>query len=107
MLLIITTLTDTSQLADLRTDPKTLPVDSVDSGVLNGLLNGMLGGDPAEAKAKLEAATKNANDITGLVKTKKKAKAEPAPTDAGSSKRKLETVEEDTDGKRAKTEDLA
>jgi HAT1-interacting factor 1 len=96
------------QLADLRTDPKTLPIDSVDASLLQGLLGGMLGGNPAEQKAKLEAATKTANDITGLVKTKKKDKAVAASSDAGGSKRKLDAVdEEEANGKRAKTEDLA
>jgi HAT1-interacting factor 1 len=74
------------------------------------MVGGMLGGmDPAAQKAKLQEVTKSANDITGLVKTKKKEKVPAAsgPSDSGSSKRKLEVVEEDAvDGKRAKTEDL-
>jgi len=67
----------------------------------------MLGGNPAEQKAKLEAATKSANDISGLVKTKKKDKVAAPSSDAGGSKRKLDAVEEETNGKRAKTEDLS
>lgn len=67
----------------------------------------MLGANPAEQKAKLEAATKSANDITGLVKSKKKDKVAAASSDAGGSKRKLDADDETADGKRAKTEDLA
>lgn len=102
--------TDIPQLADLNTDPKSQAFDSIDKSVFQGLLGGMIGADPAAQKAKLEEATKAANDITGLVKTKKKEKAPaPAPTassDAGSSKRKLEVEEEGANGKRAKTEEI-
>jgi HAT1-interacting factor 1 len=70
----------------------------------------MLGADAATQKAKLAEATASANDISGLVKTRKKEKpAAHAPTtsnDTGSSKRKLEVQEDGANGKRAKTEEI-
>ena len=83
--------------------------DSIDPSVMQGLLGSIFTADSATQKAKLEEATKTANDITGLVKVKRKEKAPATPatsSHAGSSKRKLE-VEEDTTGKRAKTEEIS
>lgn len=84
----------------------------MDQTVFQGLLGGLLGADAATQKAKLAEATQAANDISGLVKTKKKEKA-PAPAPAASasaeasgSKRKLEVEEDGMNGKRAKTEEM-
>jgi HAT1-interacting factor 1 len=96
--------------ADLQSDPTKQAFDSIDSSVFQGLLGGLLGADAATQKAKIAEATQNANDVTGLVKTKKKAKAPapaPATTAASSSKRKLEVEDGAADGKRAKTEEPA
>lgn len=92
-----------TRVADLKSDP-TQQIDSIDPTVFQGLLGGLLGADAATQKAKLAEATKTANDVTGLVKTKKKPK--PA-ADAGTSngKRKLEVDDGDASGKRAKTEE--
>ncbi|KAF2711298.1 hypothetical protein K504DRAFT_427552 [Pleomassaria siparia CBS 279.74] len=97
-----------TRLTDLQTDPAKQQVDSFDPSVFQGLLGGLLGADPATKKTKLAEATKSANDVTGLVRTKKKA---PAPatsisTETGSSKRKLEEEDEGAHGKRAKTEEM-
>lgn len=88
----------------------------IDPSVFAGLLGGLVGGNTEEAKAKLEAAKATANDLSGLVKTKKKEKvsaasasatAVSASTDASSSKRKINLEVEDTpNGKRAKTEEM-
>jgi len=96
------------QLADLKEDPTKQQFDSIDPSVFQGLLGGLLGADAATQKAKLAEATKSANDISGLVKTRKKEKAPAAAAsrDAGSSKRKLEVEEGGFDGKRAKTEEM-
>ncbi|CBX95896.1 hypothetical protein IAQ61_004719 [Plenodomus lingam] len=96
---------------DLQSDPTKQEFDSIDPSVMQGLLGGLLGADAATQKAKIAEATKSANDVTGLVKTKKKAKA-PAPpasnSAAGSSgKRKLEVDEAGQEGKRSKTEEPA
>jgi HAT1-interacting factor 1 len=56
----------------------------------------------------LAEATQSANDISSLVKPRKKEKA-PAPaasSNASSSKRKLDVEDDGMDGKRAKTEEM-
>lgn len=100
------------QLVDLKEDPTKQQYESVDQSVFQGLLGGLLGADAATQKAKLAEATQSANDISGLVKTRKKEKAPAAAAtasaseDAGSSKRKLEVEEDGLNGKRAKTEEM-
>jgi HAT1-interacting factor 1 len=79
---------------------------------MQGILGGLIGADAATQKAKLEEVTRQANDISGLVKTRKKEKAVPAAASASASndpksKRKLEVNEDASNGKRAKTEDIA
>ena len=93
----------------MKQDPTKQQFDTIDPSVFQGLLGGLLGADAATQKAKLAEATKSANDISGLVKTRKKEKAPPAPavsSDASSSKRKLEVEDEPMEGKRAKTEEV-
>jgi HAT1-interacting factor 1 len=99
----------TTRVTDLKADPTKQEVDSIDPTVFQGLLGGLLGVDAATQKAKIAEATKSANDVTGLVKTKKKPKpAAPSTAAAGSSgKRKLEVEGDDANGKRAKTEEPA
>jgi HAT1-interacting factor 1 len=96
----------TTRVTDLKADPTKQPVDSIDPTVFQGLLGGLLGVDAATQKLKIAEATKSANDVTGLVKTKKKPKPEPAAA-SSSGKRKLEAEDADANGKRAKTEDPA
>lgn len=48
---------------------------------MTGILGAVIGETAAETKARVEEATKTANDLTGLVR-KKKAKDTPAATDA-------------------------
>jgi len=77
-----------------------------------GLLAEMLGESPAQSKARIDEASKNANDISGLVRHKKKPKAEPSDTAAGpetstatNGKRKLdESADMGVEGKKAKLE---
>ncbi|KAF1979676.1 hypothetical protein BU23DRAFT_496457 [Bimuria novae-zelandiae CBS 107.79] len=100
-----------TRLADLKEDPTKQKVDTVDQSVFQGLLGGLLGATPEEQKKKLAEATQSANDISGLVKTRKKEKSAPAASastsaDASSTKRKLEVEEEGANGKRAKTEEV-
>jgi HAT1-interacting factor 1 len=80
---------------------------------LSSVFAQFLGESPAEQKAKLEEATKNANDLSGLVRHKKKPKPAPAvsngtsatETSNGNGKRKLEDVAEgEVEGKKAKVE---
>jgi len=68
-------------------------------------LGSILGESPAQQKQRIEAATKGANDLTGLVKHKNQPKT-AAPSSA-SAKRKLED-EGELDGgkeKKARVED--
>jgi HAT1-interacting factor 1 len=92
----------------LKEDPTKQQFDSIDPSVFQGLLGGLLGADSATQKAKLAEATKSANDISGLVKTRKKEKApaQAASGGASSSKRKLDVADDGINGKRAKTEEM-
>ena len=80
---------------------------------LGGILGSTLGEPPAEVAARIEEAKKTANDLTGLVRLKKKlatdSAAEPNTTSNGANganrKRKAEDDPEDSDSKKAKVED--
>ncbi|KAI9661280.1 MAG: hypothetical protein M1821_009607 [Bathelium mastoideum] len=80
------------------------------SDPLRGILGAMLGESPAQQRARIEEASKNANDLTGLVKHRKKPKNDTAVVETatnGGSKRKAE-VDDAADGlagKKAKVED--
>lgn len=77
--------------------------DSADP--LRGVLGAILGESTADQKARIAEATKNANDLSGLVKKKKPAAvaAQPAPPQQA-EKRKLEDVAEEGETKKAKVE---
>lgn len=60
----------------------------------------MLGETPAQQKARIDQATKGANDLSGLIR-KKPAKP-AAATSEGSSKRKAEDGEAQQEGEKAK-----
>lgn len=76
------------------------------SNPLAGILGQMLGESTTEQKARIEEATKNANDLSGLVKRKKPAPTAEAEVN-GKGKRKLDVTDAgaEVDGKRAKTEE--
>ena len=72
-------------------------------------MGAILGETPADQKARIAEATKNANDLSGLVKKKKPAAASTAGAVAASNavgeKRKAEDGEAGGDkGKKARTE---
>jgi HAT1-interacting factor 1 len=99
------------RLADLKADPTKATGNPVDANeIVSGLLSGLIGADAATQKAKMTEAMSQAQDVTGLVRSKKKEKpaadAKPAEgsSTAGNGKRKLE-VEDAMNGKRAKTEE--
>jgi HAT1-interacting factor 1 len=80
---------------------------------LGGILGSTLGESPAEAAARVEEAKKTANDLTGLVRHKKKpandstaGTPEPSTTNGANGKRKAEDDPEDNDSKKAKVEDI-
>ena len=92
-------------------DPK--GTGSVDGATpLNGILGAILGETSESQKARLDQATREANDLTSLVKRKKPTGSDEAQTiETGpkpSSKRKVdfaEEVEELGTGKKVKVED--
>lgn len=72
---------------------------------IGGLLAQVLGQSAGEQKARIEEATKNANDLTGLVKKKPKAQPSNGTTQSASSsngKRKLEDDAESSEEKKTK-----
>jgi HAT1-interacting factor 1 len=81
------------------------------SGTLGSILGAILGESPAEQRVRLEEASKNANDISGLVRRKKnvleeeESKAENGIN--GNGKRKVESTEVEASGKRARVEDTS
>ncbi|KAF2457472.1 hypothetical protein BDY21DRAFT_285475 [Lineolata rhizophorae] len=86
------------------------------SDPMAGLLGAILGESPAEQKARVEEATKGANDLTNLVRHKKKpaeAKADGAQSVTGAienggsanGKRKADQMQENSEPKKAKTAD--
>ncbi|KAI9045117.1 SHNi-TPR domain-containing protein [Aspergillus affinis] len=58
------------RLVDLRRGPISLEDDEQGEAVLQGLLGQIMGQSASEQKAKLDAVTKNANDLSSLVKRK-------------------------------------
>lgn len=99
------------QLHDLRNPPSRMPAAVGPAGApdgsnpLNSVLGSLLGESPAEQKARIEQATKSANDLSGLVRHKKKpieADQDIASVANGSSKRKLGD-EDDQGRERAKS----
>lgn len=86
-----------------------------DANPLGGIFGAALGENPEEAKARIEAATKTATDLSGMVRKKKPKAEEAAPAPAApaapesdaNGKRKAELdPPEDGSAKRAKTEEL-
>ncbi|EME42046.1 hypothetical protein DOTSEDRAFT_89548 [Dothistroma septosporum NZE10] len=97
--------TDMEQrLTDLRQPPTALgsmgPAGAPGSeeDALRGVLGAMLGESKAEQTKRLQEATQNANDLTGMVKKKKPKPAAAAPVveGKGKGKRKAEDVVEGT-----------
>lgn len=60
------------------------------SNSLGGILGSLLGESAADQKARIEEVTKGANDLTGLIRHKKKSQVSDAPV-----KRKVEAVDDD------------
>lgn len=113
------TLRDTAnkirQLADLKADPAASVKDALyGPGALNGILGTSIGESPSDAAARIEEAKKNATDLTGLVRHKKKptvnetSTPEPTATANGTNgKRKAgHDLENGDNTKKAKVEDV-
>ncbi|KKY23014.1 putative tetratricopeptide repeat domain protein [Phaeomoniella chlamydospora] len=112
------------RLVDLKAPPVSIndpnSTGTLDGATpLSGILGQILGESPDEQKKRLEEASKNATDLSGLVKRKKpkQPSAEPAEKANGvaeaangtNGKRKLdesETTDDLTNGKKSKVEDV-
>ena len=85
------------------------------SNPLSGILGSILGESPAAQKARLEEASKGANDLTNLIKRRKPAEGEASKASEldgiqSNGKRKVDfrdEVEEGSSGKKAKILDGA
>ena len=103
---------NTAQLVDLRNPSVALDGEgSAAVGadpVLGGLLGSLLGETPAQKRTRLEEATKGANDLTGMVRHRKKEKvtvdAVAVPAEGATSKRKLEDGGDAAGGKKARVD---
>jgi HAT1-interacting factor 1 len=77
---------------------------------IGGILAQVLGQSASEQKARIEEASKNANDLTGLVKKKPKAQPSNGITQsargvsASNGKRKLEDDAESSEEKKVRTD---
>ena len=95
-------ITDTvSQLVEIRQPPVSINDSNAmpildGSDPLSGILGSVLGQSPAAQKAKIEEASKSANDLTNLVKRKKQSTPAPSAENAtaqsiqGNGKRKAD-----------------
>lgn len=88
------------RLTDLRQPPTALgglgPAGAPggEEDALKGVLGAMLGESKVDQAKRLQEATQNANDLTGMVKKKKPKPAAAAPLVEGKGKRKAEDVVE-------------
>ncbi|RAO71803.1 uncharacterized protein BHQ10_007815 [Talaromyces amestolkiae] len=89
------------RLIDLRRPPESVNAPSEDTNAieaLNGVLGQLIGKSAAEKAATLDQVSRQANDLSSLVRKKVQ------PSSSG-AKRQLDTAEEPEGTKRAKTED--
>ncbi|RFU73251.1 histone h1-binding [Trichoderma arundinaceum] len=93
------------RLVDLKKDPLSTN-DLLGDGAnpLGGILGAAFGQSAAEVQARVEEATKNAVDLTGLVR-KKKAKDDDATAANGNGKRKADEESTELETKRTKVEE--
>ncbi|UKZ46719.1 hypothetical protein TrVGV298_000926 [Trichoderma virens] len=93
------------RLVDLQKDPLST-ADLLGDGAnpLGGILGAAFGQSAAEVQARVEEASKNAVDLTSLVR-KKKAKGEDAADGNGNAKRKADEETSELETKRTKVEE--
>ena len=93
------------QLIDLRRPPVSIEESNdKNEAFLKGILGQMMGETPAQQAARLDAATKNANDLSGLVKKRKQPSSQPSEGASSGQKRSAAENGEDAT-KRARTDD--
>ncbi|KAL6906700.1 hypothetical protein GGI43DRAFT_237655 [Trichoderma evansii] len=91
------------RLVDLKKDPLSAN-ELLNEGVnpLGGLLGAALGGSAAEVQARVEEATKNAVDLSSLVRKKKPKDDEATTPTNGGGKRKADEESTELESKKAK-----
>ncbi|EAU34682.1 conserved hypothetical protein [Aspergillus terreus NIH2624] len=95
------------RLIDLRRPPVSIEESNdKNEAFLKGILGQMMGETPAQQAARLDAATKNANDLSGLVKKRKQPSSQPSEGASSGQKRSAAENGEDAT-KRARTDDSA
>ncbi|KAJ5721139.1 uncharacterized protein N7483_009073 [Penicillium malachiteum] len=88
------------RLVDLRRSPATVEESNQDNeAFLKGILGQIVGQSPADQKARLDAASNEANDLSSLVRRKPASQAAPV------SKRPAEDDPSENDSKRARVDD--
>ncbi|KAJ6007959.1 hypothetical protein N7540_011935 [Penicillium herquei] len=88
------------RLVDLRRSPVTAEESNQENeAFLKGILGQIVGQSPADQKARLDAASKEANDLSSLIRRKPASQAAPA------SKRAAEDDPSESDSKRARVDD--
>lgn len=93
------------QLVDLRRPPISIEEQNrSDEAVLKGILGQIVGQSPTDQKARLDAATKDATDLSAFVKRKPAASQSSQQPDS-SNKRHAEQITQDNDTKRARVSD--
>lgn len=92
---------------DLKKDPLSASANELlgdGANSLGGILGAAFGQSAAEVQARVEEASKNAVDLTSLVR-KKKAKDDDAVNGSGNTKRKADEESTELETKRTKVEE--
>ncbi|KAL6806039.1 hypothetical protein J3E68DRAFT_32918 [Trichoderma sp. SZMC 28012] len=95
------------RLVDLKKDPLSASANELlgdGANPLGGILGAAFGQSAAEVQARVEEASKNAVDLTSLVR-KKKAKDDDAVNGSGNTKRKADEESSELETKRTKVEE--
>jgi HAT1-interacting factor 1 len=92
-------------LVDLRRSPVSIEQnDRANEAMLKGILGQIVGQSPTDQKARLDAASKEATDLSSLVRRKP---GKPAPQqEATASKRPAEDESTEAEAKRARVDDV-
>ena len=91
------------QLIDLRRSPASIEQNNqADEAMLKGILGQIVGHSPTDQKARLDAASKGATDLSSLVRRKPN---KPAQQETAAFKRPAEDESPEGETKRARVDD--
>lgn len=92
------------KLIDLHRSPASIEQNDQDNeAMLKGILGQIVGQSPTDQKARLEAASKEATDLSSLVRRKPASK--PPQQESTASKRHAENEPTEGESKRARVDD--